>query len=253
MRRCEKTFVKPVGLAVVVGALILVGPGWTGQRTTGDDDSPPLTRFAQQEDVSPPRFGWSETEVLSAFGEPDMRNPSTSGEAVGLYRQSWVYREIGLTVRMEAEAETGPYALVAMRFVDDLGPLHLRMSETEVLEAIGEPDSRSDGEVWGATGFFVQTWFYPTLGIALEMETRIEDEPARVIMMTADEHCKLLTSRGIHVGSGEEEVIAQYGAYQEPDSSASSDSFVAGSIYGGVIFRFTEGLVTGLFFGAAAE
>ena len=211
------------------------------------------SQLALAQDLTSPASGWSETEILAAYGEPDYRNPVPSEQDPGIYRQSWVYSELGLTFRFESETETGPYTLVSMRFVEDLGPLSLRMLAPDILEALGQPDSRGDMQYWEATGTFVQTWVYETLGLTLEMETRTKDRPARLMMWTAGEGCQLLTSRDIGVGSTEEEVREAYGEYEAFDAPPNSDSFVAGSIYGGVIFRFSEGQVTSIFFGVAAE
>jgi hypothetical protein len=43
-----------------------------------------------------------------------------------------------------------------------------------------------------------------------------------------------------------------YAAFADGESS-SEGSFVVGSIYGGIIFSFEKGKVSGIFFGAAAE
>jgi hypothetical protein len=57
------------------------------------------------------------------------------------------------------------------------------------------------------------------------------------------------------VGDPYKAVKAAYHAYHDPEEQVDELSFVAGSIYSGVIFSFDSKLekVTEIFFGAAAE
>jgi hypothetical protein len=70
------------------------------------------------------------------------------------------------------------------------------------------------------------------------------------IILTAP--CALATKQGIRIGSTEQEVKKVYKKdWNREDSS--QDSFVAGSVYGGIIFQFHNGKVNQIFLGAAAE
>lgn len=46
-----------------------------------------------------------------------------------------------------------------------------------------------------------------------------------------------------------------YGSFEDKEnaSAAKKNSFVAGSIYGGILFTFKDNKVSSIFFGAAAE
>jgi hypothetical protein len=63
---------------------------------------------------------------------------------------------------------------------------------------------------------------------------------------------RLSTTRGIRIGSTAKAVMKAYKAEWERESSK-PDIFVAGSIYGGLIFNFQNGKVSKIFLGAAAE
>ena len=63
----------------------------------------------------------------------------------------------------------------------------------------------------------------------------------------------LQTQRGIRIGSTEAEVIKAYGRFQNAEDSKQGELFVAGSIFGGVMFDFQQGRVSRIFIGAAAE
>jgi hypothetical protein len=70
--------------------------------------------------------------------------------------------------------------------------------------------------------------------------------------MTASAPCTFATRKGIKIGDTES--VARQ-AYTEHVDRESSDpgTLVVGSIYGGIIFDFTKGKVSRIFFGAAAE
>ena len=65
--------------------------------------------------------------------------------------------------------------------------------------------------------------------------------------------CTLATKRGIRIGSTEQEVKKAYKKDWNKEDSTSSGRFVAGSIYGGIVFEFQNGKVSRIFLGAAAE
>lgn len=71
--------------------------------------------------------------------------------------------------------------------------------------------------------------------------------------ITLTSPCTLATKQGIRIGSTEQEVRKAYRKDWNREDSASSENFVAGSIYGGIIFQFQDGKVTRIFLGAAAE
>jgi hypothetical protein len=62
----------------------------------------------------------------------------------------------------------------------------------------------------------------------------------------------LTTKQGIGIGSTEQEVMRIYKPYWNREESG-HETFVAGSIYGGLIFNLEGGQVTRIFLGAAAE
>jgi hypothetical protein len=75
----------------------------------------------------------------------------------------------------------------------------------------------------------------------------------RLLSITATPPCKLSTARGIHIGSSLKEVSKAYGDVQEKEQSRPGESFVAGSLFGGIIFDLKQGKVSEIFIGAAAE
>ncbi len=71
------------------------------------------------------------------------------------------------------------------------------------------------------------------------------------IMISAPNQAK--TKRGIHVGSPEQEVERLYAKEKDAEASRPHETFVAGSVYGGLTFQFKNGVVESMFLGAGAE
>lgn len=136
---------------------------------------------------------------------------------------------------------------------ESLGKLTLGQKAEQVTALIGKPDSRGKDTEWAATGEWVQEWRYKAQGLALQMASESKGAAKTVAAITAVPPCKLATARGIQIGSSGAEVTKAYKDVQDNEQSVPGKTFVAGSIYGGVIFTFTGGKVSQIFIGAAAE
>jgi hypothetical protein len=140
---------------------------------------------------------------------------------------------------------------------ESIGPLKIGMADAEVVKHVGKPSERGKREMWGADGLYHQSWRYPQQGLVLDMES---DEPKslqQVGSVQINAPSTLKTARGITIGSSRSEVLEHYGAQRDldhldPDEDDPSQ-FVAGSIYGGLVFRFENDQVSEIFLGAAAE
>ena len=134
-----------------------------------------------------------------------------------------------------------------------LGKLKLGLKAAEVTALIGKPDSKGKETEWDAIGEWVQEWRFKSQGLELNMSSAAKGGAKTVLTITATAPCKLATKRGIHIGSTVAEVTKAYGNVEDKEQRVAGKTFVAGSIYGGVIFTFTEGKVSQIFIGAAAE
>ena len=103
------------------------------------------------------------------------------------------------------------------------------------------------------------------------MSSREKAGPKTVLIATAGKGCKLATARGIKIGSTRAEVGKAYRDVEEkapgdgpakpgdpepepvPLEEGEEKNFVAGTIYGGMIFSFKKGKVVEIFLGAGAE
>ncbi len=134
-----------------------------------------------------------------------------------------------------------------------LGKIKLEQKAAGVTALLGKPDSKGQDAEWAATGEWVQEWRFKSQGLTLNMASASKAGAKTVLSITAQAPSKLATSRGIHIGSTIAEVTKAYGRVQDKEQSVSGKTFVAGSVYGGVIFTFTNGKVSQIFIGAAAE
>jgi len=121
-----------------------------------------------------------------------------------------------------------------------------------VITALGEPAKKSEIFEEGATGDFVQDWEYPAKGLVVGMASPSATGAQAVSTLTANATCTLPARWGLKIGSTRAEVEKVYGSNFDGDFT-NGDVFVAGSVYGGVFYDFTEGKVSGIFIGAGAE
>jgi hypothetical protein len=148
----------------------------------------------------------------------------------------------GVTAAVDSNVSTEP-----------LGKLALGQKAEAVLKLLGEPTSKGKDTRWEAIGEWVQEWRFPAQGLRLAMNSAQKGGVKTVLSITASAGCQLATARGIKIGSSEAAVRKAYAKDYEKEQSAPGSTFVAGSVYGGVIFTFKDGKVGEIFIGAAAE
>ncbi len=136
---------------------------------------------------------------------------------------------------------------------EGFGELKLSLTAAQVLELLGSPETKGETRLWGADGLYHQDWYYPQQGITLNMASEILGERQTVFAITLTSPSILKTQRGIGIGDSYTEVMQAYKDEEDREMSIPYESFVAGSIYGGLIFSFENGSVNQIFLGAAAE
>jgi hypothetical protein len=134
-----------------------------------------------------------------------------------------------------------------------VGKLHLGLSEKEVKQIIPDKPTRGPEELMGADGLYHQEWKYAAAGITLGMDSKKKGGLKTVDSITLSSPSKLQTQRGIGIGSTEAEVAKAYGQFRNAEDEQAFGGFVAGSVFGGVMFNFEQGKVSRIFIGAAAE
>jgi hypothetical protein len=133
-----------------------------------------------------------------------------------------------------------------------IGAFSLGLSEKEVVNNLNCPVLYGKNQLWEADGLYHQEWTYVNCGLILDMTSSDKNGTKSIESITLMAPGKLKTRYGVGIGSTEKEVMEIYKNYKNKVHS-SENIFVAGSIYGGVIFTFEEGKVVNIFIGAAAE
>lgn len=136
---------------------------------------------------------------------------------------------------------------------EPLGKIALDQKADDVLKLLGKPASKGEDKFSEATGEWLQQWKFPALGLDLGMASAKKGAGKKVSTIKATAKCQLATARGITIGSSLAAVRQAYGKLEDKDDSKPGESFVAGFVYGGVIFTLKAGKVAGIFIGAAAE
>jgi hypothetical protein len=134
-----------------------------------------------------------------------------------------------------------------------IGTLRIDLPEREVKKIIHCPLKRGPEELWAADGAYHQKWEYAGCGITLGMVSEKKGASKSVNSITLVNPGNLSTKRGIGIGNTKQEVMEAYRPYWNKEDSKSFNIFVAGSIYGGLMFDFKNGKVSRIFLGAAAE
>ena len=149
-----------------------------------------------------------------------------------------------------APAAADEFALLR---AERIGPLRIDQPAAEAERLITCPVQHGLVEFWGADGEYHQAWTAPDCGLTLDLSATEPDGPQTVRAITLTAPSVWTTARGISMGRTEAEVMTAYGRDRNAEESQAGQLFVAGSVYGGLLFSFEGGRVTQLFLGAAAE
>jgi len=141
----------------------------------------------------------------------------------------------------------------AMLSAERLGGLRLGLPEKDLLKLLGSPATRGKLVFQEADGNYVENWHYPDKGIELLMSAGEKKSGRKTIAnITASAPCTFATRKGIKIGDAESAARTAYTEHVDRETS-DPGNLVVGSVYGGIIFSFTAGKVSRIFFGAAAE
>lgn len=150
----------------------------------------------------------------------------------------------------DEEYETLGDELMTTEFI---GLAQLGMTAADVIAALGQPDSKSELQMWGADGEYHSDWEYADNGLTIGM-TGEKEADQKVYSINAKEPCNYVTLKDIKIGSTKAEVLAAYGyAVKDQTDEGTKDSIAAGGTYSGIWFGMKDGLVESIFIGPGAE
>ena len=136
---------------------------------------------------------------------------------------------------------------------EGFGNLRVDLGDQQVVGLLGEPKIRDQRVLWEADAFYHQTWRYPERGIVLDMVSESADDRRRIASIRVGPPSMLRTRRGVGIGDSYSDVEKAYSSDRDEENSDPPLTFVAGSLYGGLVFSFEERRVTQIFLGAAGE
>ncbi|WP_310484231.1 hypothetical protein [Chamaesiphon sp. VAR_48_metabat_403] len=133
-----------------------------------------------------------------------------------------------------------------------IGSLRIGLSEAKVKQIMNCNLKREPEQFSQADAAYHQEWKYADCGIVLVMASDLQNASKSVYSISTSSPSRLSTKRGIRIGSTRTAVMKAYKS-EWNRGDGGSESFVAGSICGGLIFQFENGKVSQIFLGAAAE
>lgn len=136
---------------------------------------------------------------------------------------------------------------------ETIGTLRIGMTADQLGQTLKAKPARGADRRWEADGQYHQKWTYARDGLRLTMVSEKKGGPKTVEMIDCMARCTLKSARGIGIGSTLADVQKAYAAEFNKEESKLPGTFVAGSIYGGLILSFKGGKVSQMFLGAAAE
>ncbi len=173
-----------------------------------------------------------------------MRSQSAAGLAAALL--------VALAAPVAAQQKSDDDAFKLMK-TEKIGTLRIGAPEAEVKRAITAQPKRTREIFQAADARYVQRWTYAPQGLELRMGSDKKGAPKDVDAIDCRARCTLKSARGVGIGSTLADVQKAYAAEFNKDESKLPELFVAGTIYGGLLFKFKAGKVSAMFLGAAAE
>lgn len=161
--------------------------------------------------------------------------------------------EARLARESEAKEEEDPFPVLSS---ERIGELKMSMSAADVVKLHGEPARRDKIEESPVDGAYHQGWYYPQLGLSIGMSADTRKGAQSINSITIQKPATLTTAKGVTIGSPRADVLELYGPLRDREMAEVTDErteFIAGSIYGGMMFDFAGGKVTRIFLGAGAE
>ena len=196
-------------------------------------------------------------ETSNLISSSISRNSSDKDELTSIVQckpQAFIQTEIeSETNRILDSLQSNSSVINNLMQTESIGEFKIDDSAKQILEHLGNPETKSENVMWGSDGLYHQTWNYPKQGISLGMVSETAKDEQKVSSITLTEPSQLKTQREIGIGDYYEKVEEAYEKEKDVDNSITCESFVAGSIYGGIVFSFREGRVSRIFLGSVAE
>ncbi len=138
--------------------------------------------------------------------------------------------------------------------IETFGDIKLGQPFSQANVILGDPDSKGNAVEWATDGLMHQDMTWKAKGLVLNIAYEKTD-PAKISVIytiTATAPCTYKTRAGMGIGNTYAEVEAAYKKDIDPEATDKTQITV-GSVYGGIIFSFTNDKASKVFLGAEAE
>jgi hypothetical protein len=132
---------------------------------------------------------------------------------------------------------------------ESIGGLKQMAEEKAVIALLGPPTKKAKAVLEGATGDYASDWQWSTATIDMVAEKKSGPWKARLI--TISKTSKLETAQHIHIGSTRAELEKAY-KRSEDDDKSKPNQYLAGSMYGGMLFELEHDKVSSISMGPFA-
>lgn len=135
---------------------------------------------------------------------------------------------------------------------ESLGGICYRMCESELTALIGPPESMSDAIYCDTDRLHHTQWYYPSLGLVIDMLKQADDVESSVFSIDVKAPCTLSLDRGIAIGDTKAAALKAYTAEYNAGESDNT-TLVLGTRDGGIIIALVNDTVSAIFIGTAGE
>jgi|GEM_PF-2114901 len=195
-------------------------------------------------------------ELVEVFGEYEFIDDLANEEMGPSCFYKFTYGDYVLTVESDHKNPTAKGIAVYSKKsagTKSIGGIELHEDAADVIDLLGEPESKGEAKFQDATGETVQKWNYPSKGIELEMLLTEYGQSVNGILVQSP--CTLKMPSGIGIGSSVSDLHRVYKDGIDPEENFIDHATVVGTIYDGIIFYhdLENKKVVSIIIGAIAE
>ena len=132
---------------------------------------------------------------------------------------------------------------------ESIGGLKQMADEKAVIALLGPPTKKDKPMLEGATGDYTSGWRWPNA--TLDMVAEKKSGPWKARMITISKASTFETAQHIHIGSTRAELEKAY-KRSEDDDKQKPNQWLAGSMYGGMLFELDHDKVSSISMGPFA-
>jgi len=136
---------------------------------------------------------------------------------------------------------------------ESIGGLMLDMPPNQFTALLPCTVQKGEATLWAGIGEIIQAWDYAECGVKLQLSSPDKHSPQIISSIRVTAPSKLKTTRGISIGSDVSQVLEAYREFANEGDNQTGETFIAGSVYGGLFVQFENNQVSSLFLGSGAE